>query len=325
MGRGGRRFDYNNPHYDHDGFPNSPEAITAFGRYAVELARQTHGTVKTFEVWNEWIGGCGMAGRPGVHDGEAYGRLLQATYAVVTREFPDVTVVGIGGEYGPKCADHILAAVRTAGPNAMDAWSIHPYRYPRSPESSGLVAEVTGIAAKVAEADVQTKAWVTEIGYPTHHTSGGSHEAVQARYCVRSLALLQATRMVEKVFWYDLKDDGLTREYNEHNFGLIHHQQFHCAPKPGIVAMSAFIRLTAGAMFQGLERSGSLYCSRYRRPDSSDLLVVWTDRDAQDITLAGQVDSACDLMGAGLSDAKRVKATEDPVYIAGRDLTIRQP
>ena len=31
-------FDYNNPHYDNDGFPNSPEAIAAFGRYAVDLA-----------------------------------------------------------------------------------------------------------------------------------------------------------------------------------------------------------------------------------------------------------------------------------------------
>ena len=264
-------FDYNNPHYDNDGFPNSPEAIAAFGRYAVDLARQTRGSVKTFEVWNEWVGGCGMTGRPGVHDGEAYGRLLQPTYAAVKQALPDVTVVGIGGEYGPKCADHILGAVRTAGPDAMDAWSIHPYRYPRSPEGSGLMEEVTGIAAKVAAAGVKTKAWVTEIGYPTHRTSGGSDEAAQARYCVRTLALLQATRVVDKVFWYDLKDDGLSREYNEHNFGLIHHQRFHCAPKPGIVAMSVFIRLTAGATFQELQRDGSLYSARYRRPDGSDV------------------------------------------------------
>ena len=270
-------FDYSNPHYDNDGFPNSPEAIAAFGRYAVELAQQTRGSVKMFEVWNEWVGGCGMGGRPGVHDGEAYGRLLQPTYAAVKQARPDATIVGIGGEYGPQCADHILGAVRTAGPDAMDAWSIHPYRYPRSPEASGLVAEVTGIATKVAAAGVKTKAWVTEIGYPTHRTSGGSDGAAQARYCVRTLALLQATRVVEKVFWYDLKDDGLAREYNEHNFGLIHHQQFHCAPKPGIVAMSVFIRLTAGATFQELHRDGHLYSARYGRPDGSDLLLIWTE------------------------------------------------
>jgi hypothetical protein len=175
-----------------------------------------------------------MRGRPGVHDGEAYGRLLQPTYVAVKQAFPDVTVGGIGGEYGPKCADHVLDAVHTAGPDAMDAWSIHPYRYPRSPEGSGLMEEVTGIAAEVAAAGVKTKAWVTEIGYPTHRISGGSDEATQARYCVRTLALLQATRVVDQVFWYDLKDDGLSREYNEHNFGLIHHQRFHCAPSQSV-------------------------------------------------------------------------------------------
>ena len=131
-------FDYNNPHYDHDGFPNSPAAIAAFTAYAVDLARQTRGQVPMFEVWNEWVGGCGMNGKPGVHDGEAYGRLLQPTYAAVKQALPDVTVVGIGGEYGPQCADHILGAVRTAGPDAMDAWSIHPYRYPNPPEASDL-------------------------------------------------------------------------------------------------------------------------------------------------------------------------------------------
>ena len=76
---------------------------------------------------------------------------------------------------------------------------------------------------------VKSKPWVTEIGYPTHRTSGGCDEATQARFCVRTLALLQATRSVEKVFWYDLKNDGLSREYNEHNFGLIHHQNLNCA------------------------------------------------------------------------------------------------
>ncbi len=318
-------FDYNNPHYDNDGFPNSPEAIAAFGRYAVDLARQTRGSVKTFEVWNEWVGGCGMRGRPGVHDGEAYGRLLQPTYAAVKQAFPDVTVVGIGGEYGPKCADHILGAVRTAGPDAMDAWSIHPYRYPRSPEASGLMEEVIGIAAKVAAAGVKSKAWVTEIGYPTHRTSGGSDEAAQARYCVRTLALLQATRVVEKVFWYDLKDDGLSREYNEHNFGLIHHQRFHCAPKPGIVAMSVFIRLTAGATFQELQRDGRLYSARYHRPDGSELLLIWTEQGAQPVALTGQVDSACDLMGAALADPKLAEAAENPVYVTGRNLTVKRP
>jgi hypothetical protein len=315
-------FDYSNPHYDGDGFPNSAEAVAGFANYAVQLVRQTQGTVTTFEVWNEWVGGCGMNGRPGVHDGAAYGRLLAPTYAAVKQAFTDVKVVGIGGEYGAHCADTILGAVGTAGPSAMDAWSIHPYRYPHAPEESDLKGEVTHIGERVAAAGVKSKAWITEIGYPTHRTSGGCSEAAQARYCVRTLALLQASPVVEKVFWYDLKDDGLDRAYNEHNFGLIHHQDLNCAPKPAMVAMSVFIRRTTNARIVELQNHDGLYCTSYQRPDNSHLLLIWTYRGMRRVKLSGQVDHVWDIMGRSLPAESPLDASEDVIYVQGRNLQL---
>ncbi len=315
-------FDYSNPNYDGDGFPNSPEAIAAFGRYAVELARQTRGTVKMFEVWNEWVGGCGMGNRPGNHSPEAYGRLLKPTYAAVKQAFPHVTIVGIGGEYGTHCADNVVGALSTAGAESMDAWSIHPYRYPRPLEQSELVDEVRRIADRVAETGATQSAWITEIGWPTHRTSGGSSERDQARYCVRSLALLQSTGRVQKVFWYDFKDDGTRRDYNEHNFGLIRHQTYHCAPKPGVVAPSAFIRMTGDASFVDLTEQNGCYAARYRRPDGIDVLVAWAQNDSRPITVTGHVQSQVDIMGVEKAAAGTVDLTEDPVYLIGRNLEI---
>jgi hypothetical protein len=315
-------FDYANRLYDNGAYPNSPESIQAFAAYAVDLARQTRGTVKMFEIWNEWVGGCGMNGRPGAHDGEAYGRLLKPVYAAVKQAFPDLTVVGIGGEYGAKCAENILGAVRTAGPEAMDAWSIHPYRYPRPPEASGLVNEVTNIAGKVAMAGVKTKAWITEIGYPTHRTSGGSDLAAQARHTIRTLALLQSTPVVERVFWYDLKDDGTTRDHNEHNFGLIHHQSFNCAPKPAMVAAGTFIRLTAGAECQQVIQTVDLFTATYRRGDGNEVLIAWTTRGDQTVAVGGQLTSLTDLMGQSLATASPVTLNENPVYLVGRNLRV---
>ena len=198
-------FDYSNPNYDGDGFPNSDEAIAAFSAYAVNLVRATRGTVSDFEVWNEWCGGCGMKGRPGAHDGAAYGKLLAPAYRAVKGAFPEVAVVGMGGEYGKQCASNMLAAVGTAGPGAMDAWSIHPYRYPRPPESSDLAGEVNRIADQMAAAGVKTPVWITEIGYPTHTASGGSSLAQQARHAVRTVSLLQQQPRVGRVYWYDFK------------------------------------------------------------------------------------------------------------------------
>jgi len=315
-------FDYNNPHYDADGFPNSPEAIAAFAAYAVDLARQTRGTVGMFEVWNEWIGGCGMRGRPGDHGPETYGRLLKATYTAVKQAFPDLTVVGIGGEYGRDCAENICRALGTSGTDSMDAWSIHPYRDPRSPEQSDVVGEVKRIADRVQQAGARRPAWITEIGWPTHRTSGGSDQRAQARYCVRTLALLQSTGLVEKVFWYDFKDDGTRRDYNEHNFGLIRHQTYGCAPKPGVVAMSVFIRMTGGAEFRELRREGPAYTAWYRRTDGTDVAVAWTEQGTQRVALSGKLDTIVDMMGAARPVADSIELTENPVYLAGRELEI---
>ena len=289
-------FDYANRIYDNGGYPSSPEAIEAFARYAVELARWTRGRVQQFEVWNEWVGGCGMDGRPGAHDGEAYGRLLKPVYAAVKREFPDLTVVGIGGEYGSKCAENILGSLRTAGAGSMDAWSIHPYRYPHAPEPSDLTGEVSRIAARVAGAGEKSRAWVTEIGYPTHRGNAGSAEPEQARHVVRTLALLQSTRVVDKVFLYDLKDDGLTRDYNENNFGLIHHQRLNCAPKPAMVAASVFVRLAGTAQFVRLERTGEAWTAFYRQRDGGALVIAWTTRGVCKAVVGGRLAAAFDLM-----------------------------
>ncbi len=315
-------YDYSNQLYDKGGFPNSDEAIAGFAAYAVDLTRQTQGQVAMFEVWNEWIGGCGMNDRPGDHGPEAYGRLLKATYAAVKQARPDVTVVGIGGEYGTHCAENVAKALTVAGPDSQDGWSIHPYRYPRLAEQSDLAGEVERIVRRVRETGVTQKAWITEIGWPTHRTSGGSDETTQAQQCVRTLALLQSTGLVEKVFWYDFKDDGTRRDYNEHNFGLVRHQSYNCAPKPGMVAISTFVRMTGATQYEKITQTGSVYAVQYRRSDGRDVVVAWTSDKPQPIQLTGQLEEAYNIMGAAVSAKGIDRLTEDPIYLIGRDLSI---
>lgn len=314
-------YDYANPLYDGGGFPNSDEAAAAYARYAVYLTGATRGLVDQFEVWNEWCGGCGMKGRSGAHDGAAYGRLLKPTYAAVKRAFPRVTVVGMGGEYGPKCASNIVAAIATAGPRAMDAWSIHPYRYPRPPEGSDLGGEVGRIAEQVAATGATAPAWVTEIGYPTQLDARGSTPAEQARHAVRTAIVLQGSGCVEKLFWYDFKDDGLDRAYNENNFGLVRHQKYNCAPKPAIVALAAWVRQTAGATLRSLRQRDGVWTASYRVA-GKDLLVVWTTEGAREARVGGQFQEAADLMGAPLDCGAALRLTVDPVYLKGKALTL---
>ena len=126
------------------------------------------------------------------------------------------------------------------------------------------------------------------------------------------------------MFWYDLKNDGLSREYNEHNFGLIHHQDLNCAPKPGIVAMSVFVRQTAGAEFRELVSRDGLCAARYRRADGTDLLLLWTERGERNVTLSGHVESVHNLMGSSQPAAAQSEIGENVIYVRGHNLSIAQ-
>lgn len=312
--------DYSNPLYDGGGYPNSPEAVKGYCDYSAFLARSLKGTVDEFEVWNEWIGGCGMGGRPGDHGPEAYGRLLKETYPAVKAVRPDATVIGIGGEYGDHLVENLLTMARTAGPTAMDAFSIHPYRYPRTPEESGLLAEMQRVADAVAAAGVPRRLWATEIGWPTHATTSGVEESEQARLLVRALSLMQASGAVEKIHLYDFKNDGTQPDYNEHNFGVVLHQSYHCAPKPAAVAVAVYARLTAGAAVQARGEADGLWGVRFRRPDGQDVLVLWTTRPEAEVEVSGDLDRHLDLMGRETPATSRIRVSPNPIYLTGRGL-----
>ena len=46
--------DYGNPFYDSGEKPISPQALSAFARYAVFVVQHFKGRVHRYEMWNEW-------------------------------------------------------------------------------------------------------------------------------------------------------------------------------------------------------------------------------------------------------------------------------
>jgi hypothetical protein len=314
--------DYANRHYDQGGYPNSPEALKGYAAYGVWLANALQGLCDEFEIWNEWIGGCGMGGKPGDHGPEAYGRLLAVAYPALKAARPELTVVGIGGEYGAKLIDNVSAMVRSAGPGRMEAFSIHPYCYPHAPEQRGLAAQMVATREKLVAAGAPSRMWLTEIGWPTHVASGGVSEPVQAAQIVRALALLQASGAVERTYLYDFKDDGPRAEYNEHRFGVVRHQALNCAPKPAAAAVSTFARLTAGAKVLRAEERDGAHGVVYGLADGQELLVAWTTKPESGVTVGGQIAGVEDLVGAPLAPGAPVLAAQ-PVFVRGRALGLK--
>jgi hypothetical protein len=281
------------------------------------------GRVDTFEVWNEWSIGCGMRGKPGKNTPEAYARMLQAAHRAVKAAVPEATIVGIGGEHSEHHFSNIQRMIAAGGAKAMDAFSVHSYRYPASPEETDLAGEITRVADMAKRHGAPARVWVTEIGWPTHSDSRGVDERVQACYLVRTIALLQSTGIVEKVHWYDFKDDGPLRDYNEHNFGVVRHQTFNYAPKPAAVAASVYASLTAGAKSARLWREGDAWAVHYVLADGGALVVAWSAAAESLVEVAGRDLSARELMGNPVPASARLTLRPTPVYLLGGQIQLR--
>jgi len=312
--------DYSNALYDNAGFPNSDEAIAAYAKYCEFLAQTFRGTVHDFEIWNEWSIGCGMRGKPGENTPEAYARLIQPAFKAIKAANPDAMVVGLGGEHSEHHFEQIRGMLQAGAAGSMDTFSVHCYRYPRTPEESDLVGEIVKVTDMVVAKGGPGKAWITEIGWPTHTDSRGVDERTQARMFVRTLALMRALDAVQKVHWYDFKDDGLNRNYNENNFGLIHHQNYALAPKPGVVAAAVFARMTAGAKPLRLWQRDQNHAAILQCPDGEQLAITWNVEDKSELPLPKNA-LARDLMGNQINSTSTIELNQDPVYVKSRDLT----
>jgi hypothetical protein len=304
--------DYANQYYDDYAFPVTPTARAGFARYAGFLAAELKPDLRHLEVWNEWCGGCGMGGKQG--RAEDYGpTYLQAAQAIRDAN-PQAVVCGIGGEWGSEP----LAAMMAGGAGAaMDAFSIHPYHYPQLP---GQWLRDHLRQAEAAEASGKpVPLWITEIGWPTHMGGGASSFLHQARSLVRTLVIAQAAG-TEKLFWYDFKDDGGELTYNEHNFGLVHHQDFALAPKPAYVAYAHLISLLRGCRLvtQGLSQGG-LWRTVYEG-GGAKVTIAWAASETQSFTVplppGARVE---DMFGRPLAtEAQQFAVTWNPVFVVSR-------
>ena len=153
----------------------------------------------------------------------------------------------------------------------------------------------------------------------------GAGEQAQALFAVRTLALLASTHVVEKVFWYDWKDDGLDREYNEDNFGAVHHQKYNFAPKPAAVAISVFLHLTQNAACGPLGRQGDAYAVCYKLPGGKQCLVAWATKARTPVRVSGDLATLCDLMGNAVEPSSPLMLGPAPVYLTGANLRLQKP
>ena len=149
-------------------------------------------------------------------------------------------------------------------------------------------------------------------------------EAQQAAMLVRMLAL-QFTAGMDKIFWYDFRNDGWEPDYHEHNFGLIRADN---SPKPAVVAYANFIsRFRQGKWIGQYNIGGGARCLAFwSTKDNTFALVAWAMEGSKSEPIpvnsgAKQV-IMTDIYGQGATLAAQggmvvLPLSTSPVYVTG--------
>ncbi len=256
---------FTNENYDAGLPPYTSEGRQGFANYSKAAFDQYSGFLKYQEMFNEWwkYSDDGLNGVKGTYD--EYLEIAKKVYETVDKEkYPDAVLFG---EFGrdtegwnkPLCEAGII--------NYMDAAAIHRYGVSYGaenpihlPESESVTKEFKELRTLMDENGGADKPiWVTETGYNTSINKYGVTEYEQAVYLPR-LLLSFISEGAEKVFWYDLLDDGYVQSTqganHEYHFGLLRsklNDMGAFSPKPAYVAYGVLTRAIDGKIFRSRE------------------------------------------------------------------------
>ena len=275
--------DYSNRFYDDGDRPRSPEAIEGFCRYAEFVAGHFGDDVLLYEVWNEWDIGIGLpepyrkGGSP-----EDYMKLLKAVYPRIKAVQPKAVVMAGASTSGGVKKGWLEDILKLGALDHCGAISIHGYNYnapwpQRGPEWNAAWTSDVQAMIRGYNDGKDVPFYVTEMGWPTHVTKGGTDPELSASYLARLYLLARTAPAFEGLWWYDFQDDGWDPKHNEHNFGLVRPD---LTPKPSHYVIADIAELVASGEYRNRLRTEDedLWVLRYRL-DGEDRWAVWSADD----------------------------------------------
>lgn len=276
--------------------PRTPEGVEAYAALARAAAARYAGKVDHWQIWNEPNGGF-WKGTP-----EEYARLLAAAGKAIHEANPRSKVLGLNMAFCDALwAERILKLVPY---DCFDIACFHPYRPPNAPEENfdwwlldhyvkrwhksdldtnysmvrmSYLQQADELIAVMKKFGEPKPLWVTEICWNTHIHPYGVSELRQADLAVRFHLLSIASRKIEKVFWWTLKDGG-TRQFDQADMvGLMRND---LAPKYSYYAFGWMTRMLEGKKWVRNDAFGpDVYACVFENSETGDhMIAAWSTK-----------------------------------------------
>lgn len=269
--------------------PRPEEWIADWGAFvynAVARYGRDRGQIKHWELWNEPnLARYGY--ESGLYTVEDFVRILEVGRAAAKAADPEAQIV-MGGlasiwseppsQFHYDYFDYLERVGQLGGWQHVDILAIHPYR-PDVPEGEAWrrdqsltfgqeMARLDAILATYGPKPV----WFTELGWSTNSRWPGVDLDTQAFYLIRAYMLAIAHPSVEKVFWYDFRNDTqpgapyerpvYDRGEVEFHYGLLN-RTYPLDPsrgdlrKPAFLAFRTMTQMLGGLTLQQVARDGN--------------------------------------------------------------------
>jgi hypothetical protein len=282
---------YNPEFYD----MKKAEGVNAYAAFARAAVERYAGKVDYWQIWNEpnlgYLGG----------DVEHYAKLLTAAGNAIHETHPNAKVLAMNMAFCDVLwASNLLQRVPSG---AFDIVCFHPYRNPNSPEDRfdwwvldqyvkrfhpnlttnyPLVRmsflEQTDELIKVMKQFGEPKPlWVTEMCFNTHLHPYGLSELRQADLLVRFYVQALASRKIDKIFWWTLKDGGGQQFDAAEMVGLL---RADLTPKYAYQAYAVMTRRLEGKKWVRNDAFGPdvFACVFTDEANGEDTIVAWANK-----------------------------------------------
>jgi hypothetical protein len=225
--------------------PHPDEWIKDWGDFvyaAVARYGRDRGWIKHWELWNEPnLAGSGY--ESGLYEVADFVRLLEVGRAAAKAADPEAEIVmgGLASIWGvppsPYNYDYFTYLEMAAELGAwqhVDIIAIHPYR-PDAPEGTlgGRIQGAQDFRTEMRHLDElllrygSKPIWITEMGWSSSLSWPGVNEDTQAFFLTRFFILAITHPSIEKIFWYDLRNDTWPDAPYERPAYDDHNEQFH--------------------------------------------------------------------------------------------------
>ncbi len=267
--------DYGNDLYE-KGAPRSPEARTAFAKFAAAAVVHFKGHGILWEMWNEPNGGFWL---PNANVDE-YIALALDTGKAIKAAAPQELYIGpatSGMDF-----NFIEPCFKAGLLKYWDAVSFHPYRDSAPETAIPDFDRVKSMIKQYAPAGKKIPILSGEWGYSELY--GGLNLDLQSRYIVREFLTDIFNDLIVSI-WYDWHDDGPDPKETEHHFGTVF-QDYQ--PKPTYLAAKTLSAQLGGFTFNKrlMLNDISDYCLLFTDKTGHVCLAAWTvSRIAHDVVI----------------------------------------